>query len=897
MQQSKYYIKFRLKIYIVLASILLSSCGTSQLSKLYHNFNARFNYLINARELYNKTLTEFEISKPDNYNKPEPIKIPTESEALSMSDNLDEVIKKASFIIKKHSNSTYIEETYMLVAKSNFYKLNLNNASNIFQYIYNNFNNVKIKQEAMAYNALCKMLLGLNEEANESIDIALNITKDPKEINNIIYKANSQILAHNNHFLFAAEQMNLAALYSNKNNRTELLRNKLIEAFYYKKANNNIASENIYKDIIDNNTKPKAVINNAKINYLMSLIANKTSISKIEEEVLQEINKDENKYDPLFQSQLYYLLGTLYADDKNYDKAITNFDNSVKKAGVNNLYRQAIGNKAIGDIYYENKKNFKEAVRYYDMVIAASLTNIPGYNILQIRKTNLNNINNELAAINKEDTLQNFAKLSLGEQENIADNLAKKIIAENEDFNNAAKLNNISGTSNPTYQSAGSGWYFYNNTALATAQSDFKRRWGNRNLGDRWRYSTESSDNNTDSNMAENILTSGIADNIIYDKDKLKNIILAQIPNKPEKLEESQQRAIKAYSKLIDILYNTLGENEQSISYINEMINKYPNVKNKDELYYIMAEAYSNINDNDKYNLYKNKLINNYPESKYTSILRELSNKPESIKADQELQVAYNRAFELFTNKQFDQLINEYYQNQNNKASLNLQARYAFLCALAVGKLNTSYIFKEELINIQNTYPNSVYSKEASNLIAYTDKNYENINTRKYAIAWNPNDNPNNIFNMIYYKEQQKLLQELDKIKNILKNSYFKKLNSQDTLYIAIALDKKISTDGLRLNLRLFGRNSFNNQWNIAQKDLNDNNQIIYIGPFKELKDANDYYDRLKKNQKFVIEMDPKNYETFVITNNNLALIKSRTEINDYLTYYRLTDWLKKTDF
>src|SRR3546814_2781454 len=95
----------------------------------------------------------------DSYDQLLPIiRIPGESQAQDLAASMGTVISKASEMIDRHEVSKWTDNAYLMIGKANFYRYDFQNALQNLQYVYNEYEDNDIRQEALAWIVLSNML-------------------------------------------------------------------------------------------------------------------------------------------------------------------------------------------------------------------------------------------------------------------------------------------------------------------------------------------------------------------------------------------------------------------------------------------------------------------------------------------------------------------------------------------------------------------------------------------------------------------------------------------------------------------------------------------------------------------------------------------------------------------
>jgi tetratricopeptide (TPR) repeat protein len=136
------------KIYwCICVLILFSSCATqksksdqSGFSKFYHDTNAKFNGYFNANELVEESVAQLDQQHHDNYNELLPIyKYLAVANPESVASNLDNAIKKVSVVATIHDNSIWVDDSYLLIGKSEYLKQDFESAENALEFFMSEF--------------------------------------------------------------------------------------------------------------------------------------------------------------------------------------------------------------------------------------------------------------------------------------------------------------------------------------------------------------------------------------------------------------------------------------------------------------------------------------------------------------------------------------------------------------------------------------------------------------------------------------------------------------------------------------------------------------------------------------------------------------------------------------
>ena len=128
--------------------VLITGCVTqkqkgdlTKAQRLYHNTTSRYNGYFNAKLLYEASVLALNTQYQDNYNKILPVYEYTEADdPKSVSEDLDNAIKKVSVVVSLHRDADWVDDCYLLMGKSQFLKQDYESAQEALEYMVAEFN-------------------------------------------------------------------------------------------------------------------------------------------------------------------------------------------------------------------------------------------------------------------------------------------------------------------------------------------------------------------------------------------------------------------------------------------------------------------------------------------------------------------------------------------------------------------------------------------------------------------------------------------------------------------------------------------------------------------------------------------------------------------------------------
>nr|WP_142601006.1 tetratricopeptide repeat protein [Solitalea koreensis] len=860
------------------------------MNRFYHNNTARYNSFFNAREIYRKNIEKYEQDYAFQYGALLPIIIlPDENATQSLGTPMDEIIKKCSNVVDRHKVSKWVDDSYMMLGKAYFYKGDYFNAAQTFQYVYNTFPDKNLKEEAVAWIGLAKMKDKLTDEAASAFDMALGNIGDAISSKSFVHAASAEFYKQNKDYEKAAQYLDKAVASLKKVDTEKKIRYSFTLGQLYEKINANDKAIEAFKQI-EKLKAPYEIDLVAKINIFR--LSNITDGGKTDDlvEKLNKLLSDEKNKD--YKGSIYYVLGAATLRRNDVDSALKLYKLSIKNS-QDNFNQKALSYSQIGDIYFNNLKDYKQAKLYYDSTRAFIQTDNPEYSKIIERHNKLNELIENQRVINREDSLQRIALMP----ENQRNELIEKRVTSILETQRQAKT---VGQEQPYYNtvqvdrfnSQGSAiWYFYNNNAVASGYNEFVRRWGNRTLSDNWRIGSQQQF------AGMNIQGNAPIDDFSTLKDAkpndIKTYLLKNIPLTPTMLDSSNMRKQTACYNLGNIYFTDLEEYNEAITYYSLALNLTPTAQYQAELLYDIYKSYELLGNNTLASDYRNKLFSQFPNSTYATAIKEPGKKNNATDASQKaFEDQYELAYIDFQNNQFDKVLEGNTQFQISTASDYLKSKYAFLAALAIGKTQNLNKFEPELKKIKINYNDYEVSREASQLLAMIDSNRDEYMARSVALDLTSVATSNNATDVTrrlaeqQQSEGERIAREQAEAERL---SYFKKPAPNAKFLFIISVNNTTAN----LNRTRYGINHFNMD-NYPDKKyqyntivLNKETQLISVTQFNDLATAGEYYKRFVANRSSITPLEDDKYDVFIITTDNFARLTNQQNVIQYVNYFR----------
>ncbi|QEC51178.1 tetratricopeptide repeat protein [Anseongella ginsenosidimutans] len=874
--------------------VLVSSCRSSRTNdagffkRAYHNITARYNGYFNAKQLYGETINAFEQGYIDSYDQLLPvIRVPGESQSQDLAASMGSVISKASEMIDRHEISRWTDDAYLLIGKANFYRYDLDNALLSLQYVYNEYEDNDIRQEALAWIGLSNLLKERYQDAETAFDIALSNIDSSASAAPFVYAAAAW-------FNIQRDNLNLAVPLLKKAGETVREREAAIRYAYitgqlYERMGQPDSAVTYYSRVIE--LKPDyEIIFNTRLSIARLYNVTAPGGEGIEQE-LWEMMEDEKNKD--YIDQLYYVLGTIAEKKGNIPEAINYYTLSARTSTLNKN-QKGVAYLGIAEIWFR-AGDYDKARQYYDSTMTSLSANYPGYDQVLYKSGKLKALSENTRIIQREDSLQRLALIPAGERMKIVDRLVKELLAKKAEEQKLATQALSSGFSRGQGSSlvgrVGAGsWYFYNTTALSQGYSEFLRRWSNRPNESNWRRSNKQSLAGVEPDVS---VSPGEQERAAAnDPEALREALLAGIPFEPDQLDSSNYRIISAYYEMAGIYENDLLSPAEAIRYYEELMERYPGNKHSPSVYYSLYKLYQGI-DPAKSETYKNIVLTEYPESDYALVI----NNPGSVLAraeqtDSRLGPFYEETYRLFQEGQYAEVISRCQAPEVSRTTPTLAAKFALLHALAVGRTDSIPQFTASLERVSTSFSEEEPGRRARAWLTYVQTHPDEFSGRMPALleggSWLTD------FDAIQRRMAERARREAAALararEEAERNSYFKIPGPSEPFVVVIAVnDPSLNLNSTRfglgqLNRRLYEGKNYQHQ----VKTVNNETQLLSVGSFADMQAARDYYETLLQHRGALIKAPEEKTSVFYLTASNFERLVNAGTVRDYRYYFRV---------
>lgn len=725
------------------------------------------------------------------------------------------------------------------------------------------------------------------------------------------------------YFFYKQKTWDSAALHlsnalSNATTKQERARWEYLVAQLYELAGNYDEAETFYADAIHHTTDP-----------IMDIYARLASIRVNKEEGENYIEKNidalvkmgkRDKYTD-YRDIIYFMAAQMELERENTDGAIAMLLKSTKYTSNNPSQR----NKAflqLAELSF-GKRRYRQAYNFYDSLNLAD-PELEDPDAITKRKTILERLANNVEIIERQDSLQRIAAMPEDERRNFVRKLARQLRKQQglKDEGTSGSFNPITTPSQQNVPSLFGDdrkgeWYFYNTNLRQKGNADFKAKWGNRPNADNWRRSAVLANiirpqiNNTNDPTKQQVDDPGnkteesseITFDGLYEKLPLTQLTLQQ-----------SNDSINAAMFALGLIYiQELEDCESGIKTFEELRLRSPDHPKMDEILFNLYYCNSKRKGSETAYTLKKELAEKYPNSNFTTIVTTGKN-PEA-EGDHEATKAYENIYSLFIEGNFSEAIAQKKIADSLYSHSFWTPQLLYIEAIYYIRQQDDSTAKKVLNNIITQFKGTPIEEKAKTMLDVlsrrkqieeelrnmtvvmpppdTARRYRNIYTDTMAtkppVVLKPSKTDSVVTQLpVQAPPTVNINPKVDTVAKapvVLSSAYT--FETEKPYYVVIVLNKvdPIFVNEAKNAFARYNRTAYyNKQMGAELIEIDADNRILLINPFKNLQEALDYIDKTKPKtaSEIIPWLTGGKYSYSVITENNLELLKNSKDIDKY---------------
>ncbi|SFQ33327.1 hypothetical protein SAMN04515668_1953 [Hymenobacter arizonensis] len=721
----------------------------------FNNVAARDNAYFLAREKLHETEEKLYASRINDYNQTLPL-FPT-LDSLTVRANradLNDIIKKASMPIQHRPGSDWTDDAYILVGWARFYQMQFGDAALTFKYVNSTSKDPNAKHEALIGLMRTFVAEGEFESAKAVSDLLDKEAGRPEDARQL-FLTRADYYIRTDQPAKAIPQLERAIpLIERKNERS---RTRYVLAQLYQDAGENKKAYEQLDQILARNP-PYELDFQSKL--MLSQVSELTPKDRLRlNKTFANLLKDTKNKD--YRDKIYYEMARLNYREKNYPEALRLLRESIRATTSNNLQKSYTYLLA-GRIYYEELQKYRLAAAYYDSTVQSMSKEAKTYAAIKERSDILTEFAKQYTIVETQDSLQALARLSpeaLDQQLNLyadAEIAAKakeeaRLAALQKASDRATELasrttssgssglpgNNLPSNDLSTFDptaTAGAQWYFDNPATLGTARADFIRKWGDRQLQDNWRISSQASNSPStpataglpvaQSSRSMNELNARRADSaavaLAADPQAAKQGLVAQyrnnLPLTPELLKVSDTQVEAALYELAGIYKEQLKEREKGFDTYEKQVTRYPRGEHAPDAYYLLYLHYKGLPDAAKMAQYAAALQREFPTSIYAKLIADPLYREHQLALHNAVASRVDSAFTHYKKQEFTKAKAVLARTEKKYPKSDLADRVAYLNTLLVIRTQPPTAARTAVEKFYKDYPDSPLVPQAQAL-------------------------------------------------------------------------------------------------------------------------------------------------------------------------------------
>ncbi len=737
--------------------LLILSCSTKKdrfVNRTFHAKTAKYNILYNGDVALETGLKDLGTSYQDNFWEVLPVEFMQEEEEEMLpgkekNPNFERAEDKAIKAIQKHSmniggseKNSQMDEAYILLGKSRYFENRFIPALEAFNYVLYKYPNSDKIYEAKVWREKINIRLDNDQVAADNLK---RLLKDQKIEGQDL--ANASAMLAQAYMNLGVKDTALAVLKIAKDEtkiNAQKARYTFIIGQLYESLQYQDSAYMAFQEIIDMKRKaPRKYTVQAHAKQAQQFDFKNGDTLVFLEKFEKLLEDRENRP---FLDVLNHQIALFY-DKQNKDKQAVSYYNKSLRKQTPDKYLAASNYRNIAEINFNNAL-YKEAGKYYDSTLTKLNDKTREYRAIAKKRQNLDDVIKYETISKANDSILYVTSLSDTERDEyyskyieklkVADALKQKelerlaIIEENkannvgksqnkangnfslagDDINNSAKQRmappSIGGNSNEQV----SNFYFYSPTNVAFGKSEFRKKWGKRELKDNWRFSKLSS--NKSASEDEDISAEKETEKIVENPAYKVEFYTSQLPKDQNILDSLKIDRDFADYQLGSIYKEKFKEYELAASKFEKLL------KNQPEERLILPSKYNlfkiyEIIGSPKANDLKQQIIAEYPNSRYAQIIQNPNQENED---NQSPEAVYAALFKKFENGEIRESYAEVNQAIDTYTGDEIVPKFELLKAKISARLKGVEEYKKILNFVALNYPNVDEGKNAETILS-----------------------------------------------------------------------------------------------------------------------------------------------------------------------------------
>ena len=872
----------------VMALLLLSGCSTKKNTltrRMYHNLTSHYNIYFNGELAVKDGEKQLRTAVKDDYTKVLRVyNYGTQQNGMAMNSTMDRALEKTAVCVQKHSMNfgsrervKWIDDAYLVMGKAHFYKHDYIPAKRTFDYVateysYNDISYVanmwliKTYIQTEEYPKAVAMIEQLQAKTAGLSKLPKELMRDfdftiadyfiaVKDYNNAVKYLKNGILFNKDHDLRTRAMFILGQIYMRQGD------SERATAQFKKVIKRNPEYEMVFESRM--NMAKVGTANNAKELYKM----------------MNKMLRDSNNED--YRDRIYYAMAELALREGDETKAIDYLRKSVAAYKDNQIQRAQSSLKA-ATMFFE-KNQYELAQAYYDTAVTSMNREVEGYDSIRNISQTLNELVMYANVVRDQDSLMRVAAMDSVSRNMLIDKIIAQVIEQEqiekerrEYEEQLALMGSTVGGNEPAKKdpeeatsTAGGSWYFYNQTSVSKGITEFTRKWGMRKNEDNWRISDQRSlaaamkGESGDEKKEEGKEGEGGKEKASLTNHD-RGYYLQDLPFTPEQKEVADSLIADGLYHLGFLYMDRLSDLQRSIESYEELDRRYPNGKQELPTWYALYKMHKDLGNEEQSLTYKGKIFDKYPTSSYAEFIKDPSYFEKLQALEREASDFYSKTYEAFEQGQYYRVkMNTERAMQLYETDTAFMPRFAFLNAVAEGRLTSIDTMAFRLYNLVRNYPQS-------SITPYARRVLESVN-EEYHLG------------LVLTDINKKEGGDKPEVKKEAPYTYEPNIEH----FVMIVCDtKSVRVDPLMVRISDFNKKEHRTRsFNMKSVVLDDARTLITIGNFDSQAKATDYITSMQISDYVFGGIDKAKYQIVPISSKNYPVFYQAKNMDEYNTF------------
>jgi tetratricopeptide (TPR) repeat protein len=626
-----------------------------------------------------------------------------------------------------------------------------------------------------------------------------------------------------------------------------------------------------FKKVIKRNPEYEMVFESKMNMAKMGNANNAAELYKMMNKMLRD-SKNEDYYD-----RIYYAMAELALREGDEAKAIDYLRKSVA-AFKNNEIQRMMSSLKVASIFFENNE-YDLAQAYYDTAVTSMDKKYEGYDSIMNISQTLNELVMYASTVHDQDSLLRVASMDSISRNKLIDKIIAQVMEkerlerEFQQYEEQLALMGSTTTQSrfdekPQGPNSGATWYFYNQSTVSKGITEFTRKWGMRKNEDNWFISDKRSLANAfaDNSDDEITTTSQAGSDSLTPSytNHDRGYYLQDLPLTDEAKAVADSLIADGLYHLGFLYMDRLSNLPRSIEAYEQLDKRYPGNIMELPTWYALYKMYKDLGNEEQSLVYKGKIFDKYPTSSYAEFINDPNYFEKMQAQEREASDFYSKTYDAFEQGQY------YRVKMNTERAMELYSsdtafmpRFAFLHAVAQGRLVSIDTMAYALYDLVRTYPNS-------GITSYARRVLEEVN-EEYHLGM--------------------VLENLEKSEGgkepeIKKASPYVYEPNIQHFVMMVCNSKLVRVEPLKVRISDFNKKEHRTKsYNISTVILDESHTIVTIGNFDNEKTATDYITSMFLTDYVFGGIDKTSYTITPISVKNYPVYYQSKDLDEYIQF------------